>query len=229
MATTTKWPIEEVIRKGTRLAGLIVTHRPRLEPRVESGGIDGYLTDIGEMRGVVDAVGAIRATKLGSTKSQEEAAEEGASIISAHREALKGTYKQGSPLRKTFGVGTKVDPSAVATVATALFTLFDAAAKQPDAARAAGILPEDEAEMRSIYTALVGSEEAQETMKGTSKGATAARVARHARVEATMTRIVGISAVVFRKEPQIAQQFADCLPTTRKPTKKTKGKASPTP
>ena len=78
----------------------------------------------------------------------------------------------------------------------------------------------ERADLKAIYDKLVQADRTQELAKGSAKGATATRTARHVRVEAAMTRIVGVSGIVFRKRPEIAQRFADCLPRTARPRKK---------
>ncbi len=214
------WNLEEVIRSGTRLGELSITHRVRLEPRLEAGAIDGFIADHAGLRDAVTGASKSQTIKIAKTQTQDQLAAEGSSLVMTHRDALKAVYPAGSDTLILFGVGKKVLPAKVSTVVTGLETMADAAEKNPELARAAGILPEDVVEMRSVRDALVGTDTDQEKLKGTAKESTATRNARHLRVESAMRKIVGIAGIVFRKEPQIAQAFRDCLPTTPARAKK---------
>ncbi|MGI5862731.1 MAG: hypothetical protein ACOX6T_11835 [Myxococcales bacterium] len=214
------WNIEDVIRDGTRLGDLTITHRARLEPRLEAGAIDGFIADHASLRDAVTGASKSRTIKVAKTQTQDELAADAISLVMTHRDALKAVYPARSDTLTLFGVGQKVLPGKIATVVTALEIMADAADKHPELARAAGILPEDVVEMRTVKNALVGADTDQEKHKGTAKASTAARNACHLRVESAMRKIVGIAGIVFRKEPQIAQAFRDCLPTVTRAKKK---------
>ncbi|HCF58131.1 MAG TPA: hypothetical protein DFS52_09080 [Myxococcales bacterium] len=216
----TKWSVEEVLRKGVQLSDLVTTYRADLAPRLDANVIEGFLSDLPALRDEVSRVSGAHLEKAGETIRQDDVAREAARTAITFREAVKSTFSRKSPVRAAFGIGGRIDETKVGSVATALAVLVHAAEEDPVSARAAGILSSDLADLKAVYDKLVQADRTQELAKGSAKGATATRTARHVRVEAAMTRIVGVSGIVFRKRPEIAQRFADCLPRTARPRKK---------
>ncbi|MGI5862082.1 MAG: hypothetical protein ACOX6T_08485 [Myxococcales bacterium] len=216
----TKWSVEEVIRKGAQLADLVTTHLAELAPRLDADVIEGFLSDLPALRDEVSRVSVAQAEKAGETIRQDDVARDAARTVSAFRKAIRSAFDRKSPVRTAFGVGRRVGESEIGSVTAALAILAEAAEADPASARAAGILPSDVGELRALYDRLVQADRTQELAKGSAKDATATRIARHRRVEAAMTRIVGVSGIVFRTRPEIAERFADCLPRTARPRKK---------
>ena len=216
----TKWSVEEVLRKGVQLSDLVTTYRAELAPRLDANVIEGFLSDLPALRDEVSRVSGAHLEKAGETIRQDDVARDAVRTVSAFRRAIRSAFHRKSSVRTAFGVGRRIDESEVGSVTAALAILAEAAEADPVSARAAGILPADVADLKAIYDKLVQADRTQELAKGSAKGATATRTARHVRVEAAMTRIVGVSGIVFRKRPEIAQRFADCLPRTARPRKK---------
>ena len=219
----TKWSVEEVIRKGIQLSDLVTAYRPELEPRLDASVIEGFFSDLPALRDEVSRVSGAHLEKAGETIRQDDVVREAARTVSAYRKAIRSAFDRKSAVCTAFGVGLRVDESLLYSVTAALAVLAGAAEEDPVSARAAGILPSDVADLKAVYDKLVQADKTQEAAKGSAKGATVARTMRHVRVEAAMSRIVGVSGIVFRKRPEIAKRFADCLPRTARPRKKKKG------
>jgi len=212
MAKRPKWKSESVIRASAALNELAAKHREVLEPRLAPGLIDGLDADAKELRGDTSGAMESRAARKAATATQDAAAVQGAELVSAVRSAIRGAFPGEKAMQRAFGVGTRVAPGKVASVAGALDTLLKAAATRTDKVREAGILPADLERAAGLLEALLGADRAQEAKKVTAKVATARRAKTQLRIEAAIGRIMAAAEMAFLDDPAVLAQFRAAVP-----------------
>lgn len=224
-----KWDIDETIRGSTQLGHLVAQHRGELESRLAAGTIEGLDADTDVLRGKQRGVKDARSDKKASTESQQQKLAEAADIISTFRQSVRSHYPTNPEVRQAFGVGERLDPRSMDSVTSAIEMFVTEATEHAEVARVAAILPSDVELLAETLSELNGGDEVQEGKKVGSRKATQERNAAHLRVEDTMTRIVAVARIVFRKQPDILEQFEATLPTTRGSRKHAKKAEKPAP
>ncbi|MBI4580354.1 MAG: hypothetical protein HY718_11670 [Planctomycetes bacterium] len=114
-----KWDPGVALRTGVAAHKLAIDHRARLEPRLTAAVIDGLGVDVATLRMATAETPAVRSDKEGATVTQDQAVADGAELVAAVRTAATRSPNADAALRKSLGVGTKVQ-STVPSVEAAL-------------------------------------------------------------------------------------------------------------
>ncbi len=222
-----KWDPGIALRAGVAAHKLAVDHRKKLEDRLDAGVIDGLGIDVATLRAATAETPAVHLDKEASTVTQDDAVVEGALLVAAVRTAATRSHNADATLRKSLGVGTKVQ-STVSSVEAALQAIIDTGVSMPKQVRAIGVLSDDLKEAAMLLASLGTADDTQERKKVSSKVSTKDRNAAHLRVEAAVDEIVAKAALAFRKKKDkgVAKLFADLIPGSA-PTKPAKATGTP--
>jgi len=213
----TRWSADQTIRAGEGLHPLAIQHRAVLEPRLSAGFIDGLAADTASLRGLSSGKAAARSVRSSATISQNEAVKQGGALAVNIRKLLRTGAPTNKALARAFGVGLAVN-NTVGSVAKALQTILGAAAQHEVAAREAGVLPEDVAQARTLWSAVASADASQEGKKLTAKQATAASGALQRRLEDNLVHLVAIAEISLASPP--AQHFDALTPRSPAPKKR---------
>ncbi|MGV3625927.1 MAG: hypothetical protein ACO1OB_34275 [Archangium sp.] len=225
MATRAKWSSAVVQSVGREALALASTYRAELEPRLPAGLLDGLKADLDAFDGKrADASNAL-GTLMTATREQNAVAEEARELLSAARTALLRS-RAGAPQRAAFGLKLTVTEKKVSSVVAALDAFADGAAKYPDAARAAGVLPSDVESMKELRAALVAVDQAQETSKSKRKDPVEKRIAAQQRIESAIDSVINAGRMAFVERPDVAGRFKALTPAQPSRSKKTKPPAA---
>lgn len=208
----------EVIQIGWKAVGFLEKYQDKLVSRLPAGLQEGLKADLTGLSGLVADAAEARTTAKGATAGQDTAAENAAAIITGIRGAVR---KSGMPasVGKAYGVGAKVDPRLVRTVLANGAVILERAAKQPEEARAAGVLDTDLAELRTLLQSLATVDEEQERIVAAKPMTTGERNKAARRVLDAVKRVSAAGELAFARDPELRAQF-DALDQGPKRTRK---------
>ena len=205
---------ENAYRSGEQLSELLKKDRPRIEPRVGAGIIDGMFADMPVLReSTLDARDARRAKKT-ATLGQDAAALSLFARVMAARVALKRGKLDKEVLARA-GVGKSITVKVVASVLDGARAILEAYAAFPDLLRSVGVLPSDIEQIRTLAASLETVDAAQEHTKVTSKEKTATRNAALKRVKDAISIIVGAAGLQFVDDPGRLALYEAILPSKK--------------
>lgn len=207
-----KWKLDVAIRAGREAHTLGVAHRIDLEPRLEAGALDHLDADVVELEAEQSGVAVAQADKTSATAHKGDSAEEGFSVSSSMRDAIRRNHLGDEEILKAFGLKAKVVKEKPSTIVSSLQTLLSGAQAHPEALRAAGVLPSDLDAAKSAVAALTAAGTTQATKKLTAKQATAQRAETQRRVESAVSKLIGAAGLAFRGQPAKLQPFEALVP-----------------
>ena len=194
---------------GPAVKELAGAFRKRLEPRLGAAVWRPISTSCVERRRGRRARGRGRGRRR---SGQNEAARQGSQLVVAIRSAVRQGLPDDRAAQKGFGVGLPVKKGNVASVASALQIVLNAAAKDPARVRDAGVLPSDLDLAKQALSSLLSANAKQESRKVTAKQATDSRASAQLRVEAAIGKIMGAAAIELHDEPDAAARFEAIVP-----------------
>jgi hypothetical protein len=206
-----KWKPDQAVAIGKQIAELLNNYWDRLADRLPAHTREDLQTYIDAVEGKRAERAAAQKAKEAATVDQNRAAIQGAAWVSAVRQLIKRA--SDSKLQKAFGVGNKIDPRKISSVADAITTILEGAEKNPQAALAAGFLTRDAEEGARLREQLLGADFVQERGKSTAKLQTLERDRARLRLEDTIDRVLGAAALEFVSEPEISSRFLSVIPT----------------
>lgn len=209
--------IENTRRFGEQVIELLKADRPKIEPRVGAGLIDGLVADLPYLRDVAVWVTDARQAKNAATKGQTNAAEMLFNLVMAGRAAIK-FKKLDAEVGTRAGVGKSMNLRVVKSVLDGAEMMIQAYAQFPDQLRYAGILPADIDQLQALRAQLTTVDVAQEAAKLTSKEKTRLRNEAHKRVKAAIASIVGAAELAFVYKPERRALYRALVPS--KPSSK---------
>jgi hypothetical protein len=215
MAAKPKWDINSTIQSGHRTLELAEHHVEALTPRLPSGLIDGLESDLTTVEGKV-ASSIIAPSVLKSlTADQNAATTNGHAFVVAVREAIVRARATDTQ-RRAFGVGLPIQRNLVSQVSAGLTAVIDGMTRYPDLSRSAGLLESDLDAARAMLETINATNAVQERGKEVRKLTTAARNAAAVRLEKAIDRVAGVGALTFFAQPEIAKQFRELIPKSRR-------------
>ena len=204
--------IENSRRFGEQVVELLKADRPKIEPRVGSGLIDGLVADLPLLRDIAVWVTDARQAKKAATKGQTNAAELLFTLVMAGRAAIK-FKKLDAEVCTRAGVGKTMSLKVVKSVLDGAEMMVQAYAQFPDQLRGAGILPADIDQLQALRAQLTTIDVAQETAKLTSKEKTRLRNEAHKRVKDSIASIVGAAELAFVNKPERLALYRALVPS----------------
>jgi len=204
--------MENSRRKGEEAVELVKVDRPKIEPRLPAGTIDGLIANLPILRD--SAVGATdaRQAKKAATKGQTNAAELLYNLVMAGRAAIKYN-KLDAEVCTRAGVGKTMNLKVVKSVLDGAEMMSQAYTQFPDHLRRAGLLPSDLEQIQALRAQLTSVDVAQEAAKLTAKEKTKARNEAHLRVKTAIAAIVGAAELAFVHKPERLALYRALIPT----------------
>jgi hypothetical protein len=195
----------QTTERGLQAYEIAVRDRPRIEPRLTPGTIDGLAADLVSLGQKVPGALQARTVKVAATENQYAKLERVVSIIADVRTSVKSS-ELPKESHKAWSVGANVNAKVVKTVVAAANTILGRAEEKPDELRAAGMLPEDMDRLAAELAAAVQADTSQEHKKRSAANATRARNATHRRIEQAIKRIGAAGLHVY---PEMQDPPAD--------------------
>jgi hypothetical protein len=209
-----KWDEKDAVRRGRAASGLAKKFREKVEPRLDAGTIDGLEADVATLDGSKAARIESKTAKKGKTGAKRDVSGDAHELIIDIREAVLRTDGIGDGVKKTFGVGDQINPSATDKIKGVLSSILAAFAADPALARRIGVLEEDIAAGRRLLEELTGAsrsqvEAAQDTIEKTFD-----RNVVQLRVEAAVDAISSRGRLAFRADPAVRERFMALVSST---------------
>jgi hypothetical protein len=200
-------------QKGLEAHRLATRDRAELEPRLTAGVIDGLGADLTGLGVVVPGVVQERSERNAATQGQYGALARLHEIISAIRTSAVNS-DLGKTEQKRWAVGQKVQAKVAKSVIAAGEMIAARATAAPDEARALGVLPADEAALRTAIAEARGADDAQEAKKVSAKVATRTRDETLVRIDAAVKRIGSAGLLAFRGNASKGAEYEALLAGT---------------
>ncbi|MCU0664132.1 MAG: hypothetical protein MUC50_17615 [Myxococcota bacterium] len=216
---TIKWDTEAAIVASEATQALYKQDKAELDARLQSGCVPGLVADTAQLRLGTAEVTSAKSVKVATRMTKDELIAGTAAVVMGAREALKRSRVEAA-VKKAAGVGKSVQPGRASTARDAAKSMLDAYAANPDAFRAAGILPADMELLRSRYDALCLAEGDAVGKRVAAKLTVRQRKELQARVEAAVDHIIGVAQMAFVNKPDRAKLYRDLVPTAATSKKK---------
>jgi len=202
---------EQVVEVSLKAKALLDKDRPKLEPRLIAGLIDGFYADIDDLRGKAPGTLAARQLKKAAGATVEQTLELAAQTGQAIRTVCR-LAKLDDTVRDAVGVGKPMNAKTLKSVLAGVTMILDGYAQYSAALREAGVLPADIALLTTLRDRLLADDANQAGKKISSKDATAARNAAHQRVEDALGRILAAAELAFLQDPARLAMYRELIP-----------------
>jgi len=203
-----RWELEDAARRAVEANRLLAEDRAVLEPRLPTGTVDAFRTDVDAIREAsVDAVGDLLAQK-GATGGQSELAGEGHRFVVLMREQVERQAPGAFELHRSLGVGDNLQPRQVVRVLANLDKLVALGGAAGDGLVPYGVTVADVQEAARLAEALRAKKRAQDEKKSARSDGVDGRRVLQLRVEATIDRIGTAGKTEFRKDPLKRARYA---------------------
>lgn len=215
-----KWPIARISDIANGTLALTAEFRADLEPRLAAGLIDHLAANLAAFDGKRAQASNAPVALEAATRTQDAASAAGFALVSGVRRSLARLPSATKADKKAFGVGERLSSRSVPQVLAGLDALLAASAERTAVVRAAGLLPADLEDARSLRAQLSGADDAQSTLKATKTSATAARNALAAAIALDVDAILAAASIAFHARPDVAARFEAVVPGTGRKTRK---------
>jgi hypothetical protein len=211
-----------------QILSLVKENLPALEKRLAPGLVEGMTESLKVLTRTESETITLTTNKKAATELQRQVVKRCSKKTSKFKKAVRRHVK-APEIRKDFGIGEKSRSNSVVSVTAAAETVIKAGRAYPEAARQAGILPEDLTQLEAEVLLVRGADATQGAKKATVKNVVAERNAAHQFLEEGLLKLEAIAEIVFEDQPEILARVRSAMPTPRRSARSGSKNARETP
>ncbi len=214
-----------LVQRGQQALNLAREHLDAVQGRLAPAVLEGLEADLEELpERQASARTARQASKVATTE-QAVALSATAGVISAVGAAARRHPTFTRDQRKAYGVGLRMNPRTVSSVAALGALIVQRATNQPDEARSLGLLDTDVEQLRELIQSLQAIDAKQEKLLAARPRSTANRNRAAVRIYEAIKQVAAAGTLAFALEPDLRAQF-DALDDLPKQQRKGSKKAA---